>query len=141
MASVNKVILIGNVGQDPDIRFTPSGDAVGNFSVATTDIWKDKEGKKQERTEWHRIVVYRKLAEIVEAYVKKGSSVYVAGHISSKKYTDKQGVDRVSFEIVAEELRLLDKKQDGIAPAKEPEKANGFQPDANFDEMADDIPF
>jgi single-strand DNA-binding protein len=95
MASVNKVILIGNAGGDPEIRYMPNGEAVANFSIATTDQWKDKQGQKQERTEWHRIVAYRKLAEIVESYVKKGKSVYTSGAIQSQKYTDKQGVDKV----------------------------------------------
>lgn len=107
MASVNRVHLIGNCGSDPEIRYMPNGDAVANFSIATTDVWKDKQGQKQERTEWHRIVAYRKLAEIVEAYVKKGTSVYIEGRIQNGEYTDKEGIKRATFQIITEQLRLL----------------------------------
>lgn len=140
MASVNKVILIGNLGNDPEIRYMPNGEAVANFSIATTDQWKDKQGQKQERTEWHRIVCYRKLAEIVEAYVKKGRSVYVSGSIQSQKYTDKQGMDKVSFQIVADELRLLDRAQEQQQQSAPKESAPPSDaPD--FDAFEDDIPF
>lgn len=139
MASLNKVHLIGNVGKDPEIRYMPNGDAVANFSIATTDIWKDKEGKQNELTEWHRIVCYRKLAEIVANYVKTGTSVYIGGYIRSNKYTDKQGIDRIAFQINAEELRLLGSKP---SEQKEQSKSNGYQPEPeNFDEFKDDIPF
>lgn len=137
MASVNKVILIGNVGGDPEIKYMPNGEAVANFSIATTDQWKDKQGQKQERTEWHRIVAYRKLAEIVESYVKKGKSVYISGAIQSQKYTDKQGVDKVSFQIVADELRLLDRAQEQQQQSAPKESA----PPADFDDFMDDVPF
>lgn len=140
MASANKVILIGNLGSDPEIRYMPNGEAVANFSIATTDQWKDKQGQKQERTTWHRIVCYRKLAEIVEAYVKKGRSVYVSGSIQSQKYTDKQGVDKVSFQIVADELRLLDRAQEQQQQSAPKESAPPADaPD--FDAFEDDIPF
>lgn len=139
MASLNKVHLIGNVGGDPEIRYMPNGDAVANFSIATTDVWKDKDGKQNEHTEWHRIVCYRKLAEIVGSYVKKGTSVYIGGYIRSNKYTDKQGVDRTAFQIYAEELRMLGGKQ---SEPKEQAKANGYQPQPeSFDDMPDDVPF
>ena len=138
MASVNKVILIGNVGGDPEIRYMPNGEAVANFSIATTDQWKDKQGQKQERTEWHRIVAYRKLAEIVESYVKKGKSVYISGAIQSQKYTDKQGVDKVSFQIVADELLLLDRAQEQQQQSAPKENAAHA---ADFDAFEDDIPF
>lgn len=141
MASVNKVILIGNVGQDPEVRFMPNGDAVANFSIATTDIWKGKDGKQNEHTEWHRIVCYRKLAEIVQSYVKKGTSIYISGHIRSNKYTDKQGVDRVAFQINADELRLLGGKPSGLSEPKEQNKADGYQPSPDFDDFESDIPF
>lgn len=140
MASVNKVILIGNVGNAPEIRYMPNGEAVANFSIATTDTWKDKQGQKQERTEWHRIVAYRKLAEIVESYVGKGKSVYISGSIQSQKYTDKQGVDKVSFQIIADELRLLDRMQEQQQQSAPKESApQDAAPD--FDAFEDDIPF
>lgn len=128
MASLNTVHIIGNVGKDPDIRYMPNGDPVANFSVATTDVWKDKQGQSQERTEWHSIVAYRKLAEIIESYVKKGASVYIGGRIESRKYTDKSGIERVAYQIIADTIRLLDKKQKeyggpqegALAPTGEP---------------------
>ena len=140
MASVNRVLLIGNCGNDPEIRYLPNGDAVANFSIATSDIWKDKNGEKQERTEWHRIVDYRKLAEIVEAYVKKGTSVFVEGRIQSGKYTDKQGVERTTFQIVTEQLRLLgsnpsgnrSNSQENAEPMAEPQLPDNFDSDAPF---------
>lgn len=142
MASVNKVILIGNVGNAPEIRYMPNGEAVANFSIATTDTWKDKQGQKQERTEWHRIVAYRKLAEIVESYVGKGKSVYISGSIQSQKYTDKQGVDKVSFQIIADELRLLDRMQEQQQQSAPKENApqEGFNPDDPMD-FESNIPF
>jgi len=140
MASVNKVILIGNLGNDPEIRYMPNGEAVANFSIATTDQWKDKQGQKQERTEWHRIVCYRKLAEIVEAYVKKGRSVYVSGSIQSQEYTDKQGVDKVSFQIVADELRLLDRAQEQQQQSA-PKESTPPADAPDFDAFEDNIPF
>ena len=94
MASVNKVILIGNLGKDPETRYMPNGDAVTNITVATTETWKDKNGEKQEKTEWHRVTFYRKLAEIAGEYLKKGRSVYVEGRLETRKWTDKSGVER-----------------------------------------------
>lgn len=142
MASVNKVILIGNVGNAPEIRYMPNGEAVANFSIATTDTWKDKQGQKQERTEWHRIVAYRKLAEIVGSYVGKGKSVYISGSIQSQKYTDKQGVDKVSFQIIADELRLLDRMQEQQQQSAPKESApqGEFNPDDHMD-FESNIPF
>ena len=93
MASVNKVILMGNLGKDPEVRFMPNGDAVCNFSIATTDNWKDKNGEKQERTEWHNIVMYRKLAEIAGEYLKKGGQVYVEGRLQTRKWQGQDGQD------------------------------------------------
>ena len=107
MASVNKVILVGNLGQDPEVRYMPNGEAVCNFSIATTDTWKDKNGMRQERTEWHNIVMYRRLAEIAGEYLKKGRPVYVEGRIRSRKYTGKDGVERTAFEIEATEMQML----------------------------------
>lgn len=94
MASVNKVILLGNVGKDPEVRFTQSGDSIANFSLATSDIWTDKNGQKQERTEWHRVAVYGKAAKVVADYVKKGRSLYVEGAMEYGEYTDRQGVKK-----------------------------------------------
>ena len=108
MASVNKVILVGNLGQDPEVRYLPSGGAVTNISIATTDTWKDKEtGEKRERTEWHRVVFFARLAEIVGEYLKKGSQVYVEGRLQTKKWQDKEGRDRYTTETVAERMQML----------------------------------
>src|SRR5665647_2736380 len=113
MASVNKVILVGNLGRDPEMRYMPSGDAVANFSVATTDSWKDKNGQKQERTEWHRISMFGKLAEIAGEYLKKGSSVYVEGRLQTREWTDKEGVARKTTEIVADRMQMLGGRSSG----------------------------
>ncbi|WP_018151663.1 single-stranded DNA-binding protein [Leeia oryzae] len=108
MASLNKVLLIGNLGRDPEVRYMPNGEAVANFSIATTDNWKDKSGQKQERTEWHNIVMYRRLAEIAGQYLKKGSSVYLEGRLQTRKWQDKQtGADRYTTEIVADQMQML----------------------------------
>ncbi|MGH8632858.1 MAG: single-stranded DNA-binding protein, partial [Burkholderiales bacterium] len=108
MASVNKVILIGNLGRDPETRYLPSGDAVTNISVATSEKWKDKGGEQQEHTEWHRVAFFGKLAEIAGEYLKKGSPVYVEGRIRTRKWQDKEsGQDRYSTEIVADRMQLL----------------------------------
>ena len=108
MASVNKVILVGNLGADPESRFMTNGDAVVNINIATTDSWKDKQtGEKREATEWHRVVFYRKLAEIAGQYLKKGSQVYVEGALKTRKWQDKEGVDRYTTEIVANEMKML----------------------------------
>lgn len=133
MASVNKVLLIGNVGKDPESRAMPNGDAVTNISLATSETWKDKNGEKQEKTEWHRVTFYRKLAEIAGKYLNKGSQVYVEGRIETKKWTDKAGVERYTTEIIASELRMLGGKtaDTGTDP---PVKST-------FEGMDDDIPF
>lgn len=107
MASLNKVCLIGNLGNDPDVRYAQNGTAVATISVATTEKWKDKDGNPQERTEWHRVKFFGKLAEIVEQYLKKGSQVYVEGSIRSEKYTDKEGAEKISYDIVANEMKML----------------------------------
>ena len=107
MASINKVILIGNLGQDPETRYMPDGSAVTRVSLATTDTWKDKNGEKQEKTEWHRVTFYRKLAEIAGEYLKKGRSIYVEGRLQTKKWTDKQNIERYTTEIVAAEMKML----------------------------------
>ncbi len=114
MASVNKVILVGNLGRDPEMRFMPNGEAVCNFSIATTDSWKDKAGVKQERTEWHNIVMYRKLAEIAGEYLKKGSSAYVEGRLQTRKW-EKDGVTRYTTEIIADSMQMLGGRPSGGA--------------------------
>ena len=152
MASVNKVILIGNLGADPETRYLPSGDAVTNIRIATTEVWKDKGGEKQEHTEWHRIAFFGKLAEISGEYLKKGSPVYVEGRIRTRKWQDKEGQDRYSTEIVADRMQLLGSRGGGSeSVAREPkaaaaESGGGTKPaakkgGASFDDMDDDIPF
>ncbi|MBK9606151.1 MAG: single-stranded DNA-binding protein [Betaproteobacteria bacterium] len=115
MASLNKVILIGNLGRDPDTRYLPNGDAVANISVATTDTWKDKNGEKQEKTEWHRVTLYRRLGEIAGEYLKKGSQVYIEGRIEYREY-EKDGVKRYSTDIIASEMKMLGSRQGGGDP-------------------------
>ena len=153
MASVNKVILIGNLGADPETRYLPSGDAVTNIRIATTDTWKDKGGEKQEHTEWHRIAFFGKTAEIAGEYLKKGSPVYVEGRIRTRKWQDKEGQERFSTEIVADRMQLLGARGGGsesmAREAREPAAAGAGGGSAKaparkggaFDEMDDDIPF
>ena len=155
MASVNKVILIGNLGKDPETRYLPSGDAVTNISLATTDTWKDKSGEKQEHTEWHRVAFFGKTAEIAGEYLKKGSPVYVEGRIRTRKWQDKEGQDRYSTEIVGDRMQLLGGRGGGSeAMAREPaatatatataasgSKGAPRKGGGAFDEMDDDIPF
>lgn len=106
---INKVILIGNLGQDPEVRFTPSGTAVANLNLATTDTWMDRQsGQRQERTEWHRVVMFNKTAEIAQQYLKKGSKVYIEGRLQTRKWQDQNGQDRYSTEIVANDMQMLD---------------------------------
>ncbi|MDG1073401.1 MAG: single-stranded DNA-binding protein [Methylophilaceae bacterium] len=112
MASVNKVILVGNLGRDPEVRYMPNGEAVCNFSIATTENWKDKSGVKQEKTEWHNIVMYRRLAEIAGEYLKKGRPVYVEGRLQTRKW-EKDGVTRYSTEIIGDQMQMLGTKGDG----------------------------
>jgi single-strand DNA-binding protein len=147
MASVNKVILIGNVGRDPETRFSASGSAICNLSVATTRTWKDKEGAKQEETEWHRVVMYGKLAEITDQYVKKGRAIYVEGRLQTRKWTDKEGNDRYSTEVIADQMQMLGGKDEGQeqkpvtkshSAAKSYAKASGGD---SFADMDSDVPF
>lgn len=111
MASVNKVILVGNLGRDPEVRYMPNGEAVCNFSIATTENWKDKSGVKQEKTEWHNIVMYRRLAEISGEYLKKGRPVYIEGRLQTRKW-EKDGVTRYSTEIVGDQMQMLGSRND-----------------------------
>src|SRR5215216_1933359 len=123
MASVNKVILIGNLGADPETRYLPSGDAVANIRIATTDTWKDKSGEKQEHTEWHRVAFFGKLAEIAGEYLKKGSQVYVEGRLQTRKWQDKDGNDKYTTEIIADRMQMLGSRAGmggGAAQAAEP---------------------
>ena len=113
MASVNKAILVGNLGKDPEVRYLPEGGAVCNFSIATTETWKDKAGEKQEKTEWHRISMFGKLAEIAGEYLKKGSSVYVEGRIQTRKWQNKEGQDQYTTEIVADRMQMLGGRSGG----------------------------
>jgi single-strand DNA-binding protein len=137
MASVNKVILVGHIGQDPELRYTASGEAAANVSLATSEQWKDKAtGEQKEQTEWHRVSFFGKPAEIVCQYLRKGSQIYVEGKIRSKKYTDKQGIERTAFEIIAESFKMLGSKSESGSgkqskPAAKPQ----------LDNMNDDIPF
>jgi single-strand DNA-binding protein len=144
---VNKVILVGNLGKDPEVRYMPSGNAVANVTLATTESWKDKQtGEKQERTEWHNVVFYSRLAEIAGEYLKKGSQVYVEGSLRTRKWQDKSGNDRYTTEIIASEMQMLGGRggsstgyvaSDAAPPLAEPSVATGAaEPD--FD---DDIPF
>ncbi len=110
-ASVNKVILIGNLGADPELKYTPNGAAVANLSLATIDTWKDNDGNKQERTEWHRVIVWKKLAEIAAEYLKKGSKVYFEGRLQTRSWEDKDGVKRYTTEVVADNMVMLGQKE------------------------------
>ena len=152
MASVNKVILIGNLGRDPEVRYMPDGGAITNISIATTENWKDKNGEKQEKTEWHRVAFFGKLAEIAGEYLKKGSQVYVEGRLQTRKWQDKDGNDKYTTEIVADRMQMLGSRQGmggggGDAPDRGESSRPAGKPAAakpagsKFDDFEDDIPF
>ena len=162
MASVNKVILVGNLGRDPETRYMPDGGAITNISIATTSTWKDKSGEKQEATEWHRIAFFGKLAEIAGEYLKKGSQVYVEGKLRTRKWQDKDGQDKYTTEIIADAMQMLGSRQGmggeaggsggggeyarssggGSAPGSTTKPASAAKGGAaKFDDMDDDIPF
>src|SRR5215813_12799529 len=153
MASVNKVIIIGNLGRDTETRYMPDGGAITNISVATTDKWKDKNGEMQEKTEWHRVAFFGKLAEIAGEYLKKGSQVYVEGRLQTRKWQDKDGQDKYTTEIVANQMQMLGSRQGmgGGAPdrgegggerqAREPAGKAPAKSGGKFDDFEDDIPF
>jgi len=167
MASVNKVIIVGNLGRDPEIRYMPSGDAIANIAVATSYRSKDRNtGEQKELTEWHRISFFGRLAEIVGQYLKKGSSVYVEGRLQTRKYTDKDGIEKYATDIIAENMQMLGGRGDGAGmgggmgggddmgydapparPAPRPQAAPApaprpaARPAPNFSDMDDDIPF
>ena len=125
MASVNKVILLGNLGRDPETRYTTGGDAVTNLRIATSEQWKDKSGEKQERTEWHTVVLFGRQAEIASEYLKKGRSVYIEGRLQTRKYTDKEGVEKYSTEIVADRMQLIGSARDAGGGGGEAEFGGG----------------
>jgi len=161
MASVNKVILLGNLGRDPETRYTTGGDAVTNLNIATSEQWKDKSGEKQERTEWHRVVLFGRQAEIAGEYLKKGRSVYIEGRLQTRKYTDKDGVEKYSTEIVGDRMQLIGGSREGGggdvefsggggAPARRETagagaagagSSKGGAAKKNVDDFDDDIPF
>ncbi len=150
MASVNKVIVVGNLGKDPETRFMPDGKAVCSFSVATTDTWKDKAtGEKKEATEWHRISSFGRLAEICGEYLKKGSQVYVEGKLRTRKWQDKEGQDRYTTEIIADAMQMLGSRsgmgggesRETREPSAQGESRPAKKPAGQFQDMDDDIPF
>jgi len=164
MASVNKVIIVGNLGRDPEMRSFPSGDRVANVTIATTDRWKDKtSGEMKEATEWHRVVFNGRLAEIAGEYLRKGSQVYIEGSLRTRKWTDKDGVEKYTTEIRADQMQMLGKREgmggpsadeDGgydsaprrsappsRAPAPAAQRPAASKPASGFDDMDDDIPF
>lgn len=170
MASVNKVILLGNLGRDPEVRYLPSGDPVANITIATSSRYKNKAGEMVEETEWHRVTFFGRLAEIASQYLKKGRPVYVEGRIKTRKYTDKDGVEKYATDIIASEMQLLGGREGMGGPASEedgfgggdagsnyaprpapasrpsaaparPAPAAAARPTSGFDDMDDDIPF
>ena len=164
MASVNKVILVGNLGRDPEVRYSPDGAAICNVSIATTSNWKDKNsGERREETEWHRVVFYNRLAEIAGEYLKKGRPVYVEGRLKTRKWQNKEGVDQYTTEVVADQMQMLGGRDGGdggmgggmgggesqgapraAAPARAPQAQRPAAPaagGANLADMDDDIPF
>jgi single-strand DNA-binding protein len=153
--SVNKVILLGNLGKDPEVRYMTSGEAITTITLATSENWKDKSGEKQEKTEWHRVVFFGKLAEIAGEYLKKGRQVYVEGKLQTRKWQDKEGQERYTTEVVAKEMTLLGGKQNGggsfeVVENKPAASSSGSSPvpakaapaaKGGFDNFDDDIPF
>ncbi|RLA28763.1 MAG: single-stranded DNA-binding protein [Gammaproteobacteria bacterium] len=144
---VNKVIIVGNLGGDPDTKYMPSGSAVTNLTVATNESWKDKQtGEQKDRTEWHKVAMFGRLAEIAAEYLRKGSQVYIEGKLRTRKWTDKQGNDRYSTEIVADEMQMLGGRGGGGAPAMggpppSSPPPQGSSGPAGGDDFDDDIPF
>lgn len=153
MAGVNKVIIVGNLGDNPEVRYSQQGKAIANISVATSETWKDQSGQRQERTEWHRIVLFRRLAEIAGEYLTKGSKVYIEGKLQTRKWQDQQGQDRYTTEVVADQMQMLDSlKQNNnapnqgahssqSAPQRKPAKSGAGSPPPSNDFDDQDIPF
>ena len=148
--SLNKVILIGRLGQEPTIRFMPNGEAVCNFSVATSEAWNDRNGQRQERVEWHNTTMYRRLAEIAGQYLKKGSQVYLEGKIQSRKYEGKDGIERTAYDIIVNEMKMLGGGNDSgqqsaqhtpHTPPEQPRRQAPATPAAPVGDESDDIPF
>ena len=149
MASANRVILVGNVGRQPEVSHMPNGDAVAKFSIATTDTWKDKGGERHEKTEWHSIIIFRRLGEVAGEYLKKGSMVYLEGRLQTRKWQDKNGQDRYTTEIVCHEMKMLGGKSWGEgsreeyddSPPPPPARRSPQQSAPRTEDMDDDIPF
>ena len=155
--SVNKVILVGRLGRDPETRYMPNGDAITNFSLATDEQWRDRNGERQTRTEWHNVSLYGKLGEIANQYLRKGSQVFIEGKIQSRKYTDKDGIERMVYNIIGNEMKMLGNRNDGsdsgnnntapstssnpppAAPRRQPPQHESTT--APIDDIDDDIPF
>lgn len=141
MASVNKAIIVGNIGKDPELKYTASGEAIANLTIATSESWKDKAtGEKKESTEWHKVSFFGKLAEICGQYLKKGSQVYIEGSIKTRKWVDKDGQDRYTTEIRGDEMKMLGSKSEG-QPAQEKPAPAKQKPKPSFDDLGDSIPF
>ncbi|MGZ5080861.1 MAG: single-stranded DNA-binding protein [Usitatibacter sp.] len=149
MSSVNKVILVGRLGKDPETRYQPNGGAITNISLATSEKWKDKtSGEMQEKTEWHRVAFFQKLAEIAGEYLKKGALIYVEGKLTTNKWTDKEGIERYTTQIVADRMQMLGSRGDGGGDSEERPARNTSKPASRpaatggkFDDFEDDIPF
>lgn len=152
MASLNKVMLIGNLGREPEVRHMPNGDAVANVALATAESWKDKNGEKQEKTEWHRVIFFGRQAEIAGEYLKKGSSIYIEGRLQTRKWNDKDGNERYTTEIVADRMQMLgsrsgnadggnDTPQQQAPRQRQAADNTQQQKPANFADFEDDIPF
>ncbi|NUF08026.1 single-stranded DNA-binding protein [Snodgrassella sp. ESL0324] len=154
--SVNKVILVGRLGRDPETRYMPNGDAITNFSLATDEQWRDRNGERQTRAEWHNVSLYGKLGEIANQYLRKGSQVFIEGKIQSRKYTDKDGIERMAYNIIGNEMKMLGNRNDGSdsgnnnaapptsnpppeAPRRQPPQQTPTTPP--IDDIEDDIPF
>lgn len=154
--SVNKVILVGRLGRDPETRYMPSGDAITNFSIATDEQWRDRNGERQTRTEWHNVSLFGKLGEIAGQYLRKGSQVFIEGKIQSRKYTGKDGIERTAYDIIGNEMKMLGNRNDGSdsgnnnaapptsnplpeAPRRQPPQQTPTTPP--IDDIEDDIPF
>jgi len=154
--SVNKVILVGRLGRDPETRYIPNGEAITNFSLATDEQWRDRNGERQTRTEWHNITLFGKLGEIAGQYLRKGSQVFIDGKIQSRKYTDKDGIERMAYNIIGNEMKMLGNRNDGsdydnnnaapptpnpspAAPCRQPPQHESTP--ATVDDIDDDIPF
>lgn len=153
MNSLNKVILIGNLGRDPELRYMPNGEAVCNFSIATSEVWNDRNsGQRQERTEWHNITLYRRLAEVAGQYLRKGSSVYIEGRIQSRKYVGKDGIERTAYDIIGSEMKMLgarsvdstecdEQAKEQSTPPAAPRHQAPVAPDQPVGDIDDDVPF